>query len=130
MENTETNGAPLGNPEDFLDETVEFPDGSRFRRLRAITDFRKDPGEARILYICKRIDTDDTDGGHETEYVIKIKAQWPGPQNIVHDGPSPLTAKELQVLRLFQDQKVEGVPHLITWKKATQSAGGVHPGGY
>ena len=130
MENQQINGSRSGNPESFLEETVEFPDGSRFQRLHAITDFRKDPGEARILYICKRIFPNDTDNVNEEEYVMKVKAQWPGPQNLMHEGPSPLTAKELKVLQLFRDHRVEGVPHLVTWKKSTQSADGVNPGGY
>jgi hypothetical protein len=120
-----------GNPEDFLEDIVEFPDGSRFERLPAITDFRKDPGEARILYLCKRIDPNDVDSGQAEEYVMKIKAQWPGPQQLDHGtGPSPLTAAELKVLQMFRDHKTEGVPHLVTWKKAVQSPDGVYPGGY
>jgi hypothetical protein len=119
-----------GNPEDFLDDVVEFPDGSRFERLAAITDFRKDPGEARILYDCRRLDADDVDSDSKDQYVMKVKAQWPGPQNMIHAGPSPHTAAELKVLQLFRDHKVDGVPHLLTWKKALQSSNGVHPGGY
>ena len=61
---------------------------------------------------------------------MKVKAQWPGPQNLIHAGPSPLTSAELKVLQLFRDQRTENVPHLITWKKAVQPHDGVHPGGY
>ena len=57
----EVNDAPSGNPDDFLENVVEFPDGSRFERLEAITDFRKDPGEARILYLCRRVDPNASD---------------------------------------------------------------------
>ncbi|KAK3050098.1 hypothetical protein LTR09_008753 [Extremus antarcticus] len=130
MESTDNVNAPSGNPEDFLESTIEFPDGSQFERLHAITDFRKDPGEARILYLCKRVDSNGTDEDRENEYVMKIKAQWPGPQNLLHAGPSPFTAAELKVLRLFGDQKLDGVPHLVTWKQGVQSKDGVHPGGY
>ena len=122
------NGEPSGNPDDFLESIVQFPDGSRFERLEAITDFRKNPGEARILYLCRRIDPDSPD--HEERLVMKVKAQWPGPQNLIHQGPSPLTNAELKVLQIFRDQKTDNVPHLITWKKATQSKDGVYPGGY
>ena len=129
MAATETNGTPSCNPDDFLDEIVDFPDGSRFERLKPITDFRKDPGEARILYMCKRIDPEEKSSSEEL-LVMKVKAQWPGPQNLIHAGPSPLTSAELKVLQLFRDQKIECVPHLLTWKKATQPHDGVHPGGY
>lgn len=122
---------PSGKPEDFLERIVEFPDGTRFERLAAITDFRKDPGEARILYLCRRKDPSTDLSNREGEtFVMKIKAQWPGPQNIHHDGPSPLTNAELKSLQLFRDQRVESVPHLVTWKKAVQPYHGVFPGGY
>ncbi|KAK3704321.1 hypothetical protein LTR37_013874 [Vermiconidia calcicola] len=130
MATAEANGSPTGEREDFLDSVVEFPDGNRFKRLHAITDLRKDPGEARILYFCKRTDINDSDPRDDQEYVMKIKAQWPGPQNIVHEGPSPQTAAELKVLQIFRDREMEGVPHLVTWKKTTQPTNGVHPGGY
>ncbi|KAK5174465.1 uncharacterized protein LTR77_001545 [Saxophila tyrrhenica] len=121
---------PSGNPEDFLESIVEFPDGSRFERLHAITDFRKDPGEARILYLCRRHDPNDAGDGQDEQFVMKVKAQWPGPQNLYHPGPSPATNAELKVLQLFRDQKVEGVPHMVTWKQTVQPKDGVHPGGY
>lgn len=125
----EANGAPSGNPEDFLAEIVDFPDGSRFERLPAITDFRKDPGEARILYECRRLGADGSEDDGKG-YIMKVKAQWPGPQNLIHAGPSPFTSAELKVLQLFRDHKVDGVPHLVTWKRAIQGKDGVHPGGY
>ncbi len=118
-------GQGSGSPDDFLETTIQFPDGQRFTRLQAITDLRKDPGEARILYTCKR-----TDGNDSEEFILKVKAQWPGPQNVLHDGPSPSTAAELKALEAFREKNVHGVPHLITWKKAEQPPGGVHPGGY
>lgn len=125
------NGVVTGDPEDFLDKAVAFQDGSIFERTRPITDFRKDPGEARILYICRRTSTGSTGGANKDhEFVMKIKAQWPGPQSLVHAGPSPLTAAELKVLELFRDQKLDGVPHLVDWKLATQSDQGIHPEGY
>lgn len=127
----ESNNAPSGNPEDFLNDVIEFPDGSRFERLHAITDFRKDPGEARILYECRRVDASDAADDHQDQtYIMKVKAQWPGPQDLQHAGPSPFTAAELKVLQLFRDHKVEGVPHLVTWTKGAQNEHGVHPGGY
>lgn len=127
----EANGEPSGNPEDFLERIVEFPGGTQFERLEAITDFRKDPGEARILYLCwqKKPGPDLSERENET-FVMKIKAQWPGPQNYFHAGPSPLTSAELKVLQLFRDQRIENVPHLVTWKKVVQPFIGVYPGGY
>jgi hypothetical protein len=124
--------SPSGNPEDFLDKIIRFPDGSQFQRLHAISDFRKDPGEARILYECRRIDPSSTngDGQGDQTYILKVKAQWPGPQDLVHAGPSPLTAAELKALQLFRDNKIEGVPHLVTWTKGVQNENGAHPGGY
>lgn len=135
-----TNGTSItheDNPEDFVDKVVEFPDGSVFERLESITDLRKDPGEGRVLYVCKQIkdaDTPENNASHTSKsgdiLVMKIKAQWPGPQNIVHAGPSAETAAELKALQRFRENQVEGVPHLITWKKGTQPTTGIHPGGY
>lgn len=123
------NAIPTGNPEDFLERIIEFPDGTRFKRLEAITDFRKDPGEARILYKCRRMDPTSPNPNEEI-LVMKVKAQWPGPQEIMHEGPSPTTWTELKCLTTFRDQNVEGVPHLVTWKKAVQPFQGVYPAGY
>ena len=126
------NHEPTGNPEDSLEQQVEFPDGSVFERLRPITDLRKDPGEGRILYICKRIKGpgSSVESDQDDELVMKIKAQWPGPQNVMHAGPSPYTTAELQALQKFTDLGISNVPHLKTWKKTTQPHDGIYPGGY
>jgi hypothetical protein len=34
METNGVNGEPSGNPEDFLERIVEFPDGTRFERCK------------------------------------------------------------------------------------------------
>lgn len=132
MDASQTNGSPSGDPEDFLDKVVEFPDGSAFERLRPLTDLRKDPGEGRILYICKRIKGQPTpqEPAMGEELVMKIKAQWPGPQNLMYAGPSEWTEAELKALQKFTDLKTTNVPHLITWQKTIQPHHGIHPGGY
>ena len=131
MDVNRVNGAPpsSGNPNDFLDRTVDFPDGTCFEKMSPVTDFRKDPGEARILYTC-RLSSPDAQTRKSETFIMKVKAQWPGPQNLIHVGPSPLTTAELKALKLFGHEKVQGVPHLMTWKKTTQPHDGVHPGGY
>lgn len=132
MSSNGVNGLPSGDPEDFIDKHVEFPDGSIFERLAPITDLRKDPGEGRIVYNCLRISgqaspIETRSGG---ELVLKVKAQWPGPQNLIYEGPSEYTLAELKALQRFAELNTSDVPHLITWKKAIQSHNGIHPGGY
>ena len=126
MTSDQPNGATSGDPEAFIDKTIEFPDGSKFERLAPITDFRKDPGEARMLYTCRQVAPDH----NNKEFVLKVKAQWPGPQQLIHEGPSPYTAAELKALESYRELNTIGVPHLIKWKRQTQSDAGVHAGGY
>jgi len=82
MEANETTPSPsIPNPETFLDSIVSFPDGSTYERLRPITDYRRDPGEARILFICKRKCIHDSRSGIATseddrELIMKIKVQY------------------------------------------------------
>ena len=65
-------GSNLSPPE-FLDKVVEFPDGARYELLQPLTDYRAChdgiPAEARILYICKELKSDQ-------EYVVKVKVQY------------------------------------------------------
>lgn len=59
-------------PYHFLPPVVHFENGSDFERQQPITDFRRDPGEARILFICRPV------GGHASDgepCIMKIKAQ-------------------------------------------------------
>lgn len=126
---------PASNADDFVDKIISgFPDGNVYERIRPITDLRKDPGEGRILYICNRQPPDAELGSmsHSAmeKLVLKVKAQWPGPQNLIHKGPSPMTEAELKALQKFREENVAGVPHLLTWKKATQGPNGIHPDGY
>ena len=77
----------IRQPDDFLDQVVSFEDGIAYERLRPLSDYRRDPGEARILYICKRsrvISCDGTgtlsqqpvsSGEDDEEFVMKIKIQ-------------------------------------------------------
>ena len=69
----------------LLENPVSFPDGQCFERLRPITDFRKDPNEARILYLCRRTrnatstfdDTNNANGhSEEDDFVMKVKVQY------------------------------------------------------
>lgn len=64
----------------LLDPIVDFPEiNSAFERIRPITDFRKDDNEARILYLCRRIQSDGknghSDGKKEDLYILKCKIQ-------------------------------------------------------
>ena len=119
----------------FIDKIIDFDNGDRYERSQPLTDLRKDPGEARIIYTCRKLPTSTTDDDDDSivdegEFVVKIKAKWPGPQNIHHEGPSPGTAAELEALSKFTQAKLLHVPHLIAWKRAIQTPDGVHPGGY
>ncbi|KAK5123906.1 hypothetical protein LTR85_002102 [Meristemomyces frigidus] len=124
-------------PEEFLDTIVEFNKGTSYERLQPITDYRPDPGEARILYICRQ-----TQGGRnrsqdsdDEEFVMKIKIQVP-PRPASTDptaplsGPSETTEAELKALQTFRQSGLEGVPHLIDTKCTPQGPDGPFPGGY
>lgn len=73
-------------PDALLDKIVDFPDHTRYERLKPITDFRRDPGEARILYTCRRVGEYESnapsfsppDHGNEDEFVMKVKVQYAG----------------------------------------------------
>nr|POE48389.1 hypothetical protein CFP56_71019 [Quercus suber] len=62
----------------LLDKVIRFEDGSRYERLEAMTDFRKDDSEARILYTCRRVPEhpsmiNDNSGDL---FVMKVKVQY------------------------------------------------------
>lgn len=64
----------------LLDAVVEFPEiNSSFERVRPITDFRKDDNEARILYICRRLQPEGQNGSSDDKYknlyILKCKVQ-------------------------------------------------------
>jgi len=65
--------------ETLLENPIAFPDGSIFERIRPIIDFRRDPNEARILYLCRRLSNrsavSDENSGEE-ECIVKIKVQY------------------------------------------------------
>lgn len=128
------NGVSSGNADDFVEKILDFPDGNTYERIRPITDLRKDPGEGRVVYLCNRQPPDAALGSmsHSAmeKLVLKVKAQWPGPQNVMHEGPSPMTEAELKALQKFKDENISHVPHLLTWKKAKQGPHGIHPDGY
>ena len=51
------NSVTLEDADCILDAVVEFPDlNAAFERIRPITNFRKDDDEARILYLCRRVE--------------------------------------------------------------------------
>lgn len=73
-------GLTLEDADRLLDPIVDFPEvDSAFERIRPITDFRKDDNEARILYICRRIQparprlTGEDDLGNL--HILKCKVQ-------------------------------------------------------
>jgi len=59
---------------EFLEKVVDFANGSSYKLLRSITDYRAchegTPLEARILYACKQSDSDG-----DEEYIVKVKVQ-------------------------------------------------------
>lgn len=73
-------GLTIADAERLLDSVVEFPEiESAFERIRPITDFRKDDNEARILYLCRRVQVDATKETIEDKsrnlYILKCKIQ-------------------------------------------------------
>ncbi|KAK0320644.1 telomerase inhibitor [Friedmanniomyces endolithicus] len=145
------------DPEVFLDRVVDL-DHSRYERLTAMTDYRRDPGEARILYLCRRLvagGSSMTETGSEETFVMKIKIQYAKDharrqisRNHVSDiyrvpprpasddpreplpGPSVTTVAEIAALRKFQREDLAGVPHLVATKCSRQGSNGPFPGGY
>jgi len=75
------NSAPRNGPiqpDSFLAQVIHFDDGTSYERLRPITDYRRDPGEARILYICRKVESVRNvplPSSQDAEYVMKIKVQ-------------------------------------------------------
>ena len=68
--------ASVPDPDAFLDRIIDI-DGDCFERLQPITDYRRDPGEARILYLCQDVASGGHSSarGHEAQYVMKVKVQ-------------------------------------------------------
>lgn len=68
-------------PDEFLDTVIHFDDGTSYERLQPITDYRRDPGEARILYICRKVSRGRDGAGvapqtsEGEEFVMKVKVQ-------------------------------------------------------
>lgn len=60
----------LDDAERLIDQVVYISEiDASFERVRAITDFRRDETEARVLYICRRSGSDDL-------YILKCKVQY------------------------------------------------------
>lgn len=76
-------GLTLDDADRLLEAIVDFPGVGLFERVRALTDFRKDDTEARVLYVCRRIkpegleanDISPEDGKGDL-YVLKCKVQY------------------------------------------------------
>lgn len=73
-------GLTLEDAERLLDPILHFPEmNMAFERLRPITDFRKDDAEARVLYVCRRIQpssvNDGQKDGKDELFVLKCKVQ-------------------------------------------------------
>ncbi|KAI7533232.1 hypothetical protein KC331_g13169 [Hortaea werneckii] len=116
-------------PDSFLAKTIDF-NGTRYERLEPITDFRRDPCEARILYTCRMISPQNVE-----ELILKVKVQVP-PRLASDDpseplsGPSETTSAELKALKTFRENDTDGVPHLIAHKCEAQGPQGPFPNGY
>ncbi|KAK4507064.1 hypothetical protein PRZ48_000798 [Zasmidium cellare] len=132
-------GLTVEDADRLLDPIVDFPDiGSAFERVRPITDFRKDDAEARILYICRRIQPEGHTGGPQDGkddlFVLKCKVQAPsvlaGGLTTPIPGPSEHTKDELIALQKFADTKSPSLPHLVATKTVVQGDDGPMPGGY
>lgn len=151
-------GLTIDDADRLLDPIVDFPDiGAAFERVRPITDFRKDDAEARVLYICRRIQLESQIGGPQDGkdelFVLKCKVQYVK-RPLVHShscvtddvdrapsvlagglttpipGPSEHTKDELKALKTFADTKSSSLPHLVAWKTVVQGDNGPMPGGY
>lgn len=77
------NSVTLEDADRILDAVVEFPDiNAAFQRIRPITNFRKDDDEARILYLCRRVNPGNQDVNGNVQgikngdlFVLKCKVQ-------------------------------------------------------
>ncbi|KAI7301035.1 hypothetical protein KC315_g16876 [Hortaea werneckii] len=113
----------------FLSKIIDI-NGTQYERLHPITDFRRDPCEARILYTCR-----ETNDPKNDEYILKVKVQVP-PRPASDDpseplpGPSETTSAELKALEIFRENGTEGVPHLVAHKCERQDPPGPFPTGY
>ncbi|KAK5110818.1 hypothetical protein LTR62_005529 [Meristemomyces frigidus] len=127
---------PVPNPDSFLDRVIEI-NGYHYERSQAITDYRRDPGEARVLYLCRRAADDEPwkPDAKEQTFIMKVKVQVP-PRPASNDateplpGPSDTTADERKALQKFRESSLNGVPHLVASKCVAQAATGPFPGGY
>ncbi|KAG4429664.1 hypothetical protein IFR05_014851 [Cadophora sp. M221] len=127
-----SSGLSEADADAILEKIVTFEDGSRYERLKPVTNFRKDDGVARILYFCRRAsdESSQNEQGDET-FIMKVKFQIPcAEMKEPLEGPNPETAAELHALKIFALKKRSSVPNLVAWKKKTQGINGLFPGGY
>ncbi|KAL2065206.1 hypothetical protein VTL71DRAFT_2875 [Oculimacula yallundae] len=124
-------GLTVADADAFLDKVQVFDDGSRYERLEPMTNFRKDDGVARILYLCRREPDNASKTVQNEMFVMKVKVQVPS-INVKEpvEGPNTETAAELHALETFAKKERKSVPQLVTWKKLAQGKNGLLPGGY
>lgn len=75
MEPNGTAEPSAADPDKFLVRIVEL-NGIRYERAEPITDYRRDPGEARILYLCHLVSSERPDARLDEGYVMKVKVQY------------------------------------------------------
>ena len=64
----------LQDADRILDKIVHFPSqGAIFER---ITDFRKDDDEARIVYLCRKVQQEGLEPVESGLYILKCKVQY------------------------------------------------------
>ncbi|KAH6707921.1 hypothetical protein BKA61DRAFT_615956 [Leptodontidium sp. MPI-SDFR-AT-0119] len=127
-----SSGLTEADADAILEKVVTFEDGSRYERLKPVTNFRKDDGVARILYLCRRASDELSQGESVDEtFIMKVKFQVPcAEMKEPIEGPNSETAAELHALKTFASKKRSSVPNLMTWKKTTQGMNGLFPSGY
>ncbi|CAK4034618.1 Hypothetical predicted protein [Lecanosticta acicola] len=134
-------GLTLDDADHLLEPNVTVPGVEAvFERVRAMTDFRKDDVEARVLFICRRRGAGGSNASNSSGedgddlYILKCKVQAPsvlaGGLTTPIPGPSRHTADELRALESFTQSNSPSLPHLIGWKTAVQGDDGPMPGGY
>ncbi|KAK5720234.1 hypothetical protein LTR15_007507 [Elasticomyces elasticus] len=118
----------LANPEAFLERVIAI-NGKSYERLEPMTDYRRDPGEARILYLCRPNSEDGTKSDDLCVMKVKVQSASDDPTEPL-PGPSATTAAEWSALQRFRDELVEGVPHIMATQYSPQGPHGPFPGGY
>jgi len=130
------------DPLPFLDQKINFSDGTSYERLESITDFRQChgvvPPERRILYRCRRL-SPSSPHEDQQQFIMKIKVQIPEPPDTTQPSPtsspspptqSDATSRELSALKIFRDAETNYGPRLVAFDSQRQGPEGLLPGGY